>query len=83
MIMFSITISPNNMKCIEIENPSEKERNIIRSAILENRMDHPAYIAKRKSMPFLQADYYDYILIEFWGKDPQPFLDYINKQMSE
>jgi len=77
--VFTLTKSRNNMLCIEIENPTNKVRDFIRNAVMENRIEHPAYIASRNSTPFLQADYPDYLLVEFWGRNPQPFMDYLNK----
>lgn len=76
--MFEITTSPNNMKCVEIEYPTENERNFIRNAVLENRIEHPAYVAARSGIPFLQSDHEDYLLVEFWGRRPEPFVYYLN-----
>ena len=79
--MLEISISPNRMKCIEIEHPSTPVRDKIRAAVMENRVNHPAYIAARPGMPFLQADYEDYLLVEFWGKDPKPFMIYLEAEL--
>lgn len=75
---FTLGTSCHGMPCIEITNPTEKIRNFLRNAVLENRVNESAYIAKRYSTPFLQSDHDDYILIEFWGKDPTPFMDWLN-----
>ena len=76
--MFTLEVSSQNMPCIRLTNPTEEDRIKIRDAVMENRMDHPAYTAKSTAVPFLQADYPEYLLVEFWGRDPQPFMNYLN-----
>ena len=50
---------------------------------MENRIDHPAYAAKLPGTPFLQANYPEYLLVEFWGRDPLPFINYLREQLKK
>lgn len=77
--MIEETISHNGLRCIEIENPTEEVRNFLRESVLENRIAEPVYIARSLAGAFLQADYDTYILIEFWGTRPEPFIDWLNE----
>ncbi|MDO8504884.1 MAG: hypothetical protein Q7S36_03470 [Candidatus Liptonbacteria bacterium] len=70
------------MPCIEIQNPKPEVREIIRKAVLDNFMDSPAYKVSKKAGAFLQGETDDWILVEFWQEDYQPFVDYLNKLLS-
>jgi len=77
-----ISTSVHNMPCVQVENPSPRLRRIILRAITANGWDDPAYHLHRKAGAFFQADEEDYLLVEFWKPDYQPFVDYLNKQIS-
>lgn len=70
------------MPCIQIENPSQPWRSIIRQAITVNDMNDPAYGLRSEAGAFLQSDSDDYLLVEFWKPDYQPFVDYLNERIS-
>jgi hypothetical protein len=76
--LLTVTTSGHGMPCIEVVNPSPELREIIRRAITANRIDDPAYQLHTKAGAFLQGDAEDWILVEFWQKDYQPFVDYLN-----
>lgn len=78
-----VTTSVHDQKCIQIENPSSIESKIIRGCVLENRMDTEEYKNRTKAGSFLQCDYPDYILVEFWSNNYQPFVDMINRKFRE
>lgn len=78
-----LKMSHNKMLCLEVENPTEEFRKLLKEAIMENRIDHPAYAAKLPGTPFLQANYPEYLLVEFWGRDPLPFINYLREQLKK
>ena len=81
--LLTVSTSVHNMPCIEIQNPSLELREIIHRAIRANNFDDPAYQLKGKAGAFLQGDEEDWILVEFWQKDYQPFVDYLNAQIKD
>ena len=65
---------------IEVPNPTEEERKKIYSIL--NRAPYfndPLYEINHNAGAFLQSDGPDYMLIEFWGEDYQPFVDWLNE----
>jgi len=81
--MFSVTKSVRDMDCIQVENPTSVERQILLYAVMNNWVDSEAYKAKTAASAFLKYDYKDFVLVEFWGFDYQPFVDYVNAQLNE
>jgi len=81
--MLEVTTSVHNMPCIEIRNPTSVVRDIVRGAILCNLMDDKRYILHKKAGAFLQGDEEDWMLVEFWTKDYQPFVDYLNELLEK
>lgn len=82
---FQITTSGHGMPSIQIENPTEAERNFLRRAVLTQMMDDVFYINKQGAQPFLQSDSENFILIEFWGKkeNAQLYVDWLNNSQCE
>jgi alpha-glucosidase (family GH31 glycosyl hydrolase) len=79
--MLTAELSPNlDQMCVNIYNPTKEQRSIIKSIMLENRIDAVAYKLSRAAGAFLQCDHENYMLIEFWGKNYQEFIDYLNKE---
>ena len=80
---FKITKSCHNQDCIEINNPTDFEKQLICSTIFNNWMDTEEYKVKTLAGAFLQCNHKEYILVEFWGRDPNPFVDFLNKKYEE
>ena len=78
--MFKITTSVHDMKCIQIKNPSNGVRTFLRSIVTCNWIHDDDYKVSKKAGAFLQCDYPDYILIEFWNDGAEYFVDYINEK---
>lgn len=69
---------------VEIQHFHPKVREIIRTAMLDNRLNSLAYQLKQRARAFLQGESDDWLLIEFWNTDPSahmPFVDYLNEQI--
>lgn len=83
--MLKIIKSTNSMNAIEIRNPTEYQRNIIREIICNQWISSEEYKLRTTCGAFLQCDSEDYILIEFWSKFEgiQPFIDFINKKFKK
>jgi hypothetical protein len=79
--MFEISKSSHDMLCIQIEVPAKKVSDFLRSIVMNNIIASDDYYYSRESGAFLQCDYEEYILIEFWRKDAaHAFIDYANKK---
>ena len=78
-----VTISSNGLPCIEVRNPTPELRRIIKGAIRTNHMDDPSYKLRQDAGAFLQGDSEDWILVEFWQKDYQLFVDYLNSLIED
>lgn len=76
-------MSVHNQWCIEVINPSREVRKIIRETVLNNYINSEDYKQKTPGGPFLQCDHEDYILVEFWGDDFEPFVKYLNKKLEK
>lgn len=83
MTILKITQSSHKQDCLEFHNPSPDLRDVVVAAVMNNRMDSDAYKAKEQSCPFLQCDCSDYLLVEFWGRKPQEFVDYLQILVDE
>ena len=77
--MLEVIISGHGMPCVEIRNPTVEVRDVVRSAVLCNRADDVRYQLAHRAGAFLQGDDEDWILVEFWGGDYQPFVDHLNQ----
>ena len=78
-----ITTSSNGLPCIEIRDPSPDLKRIIKNALKANHIDDPSYRLRQEAGAFLQGDSEDWILVEFWQKDYQPFVDYLNNLIKD
>ena len=64
---------------IEVINPTQEERQKIYSILNRAaRFGDPVYEISHDAGAFLQSDGPDYMLIEFWGENYQPFVDWLN-----
>ena len=63
---------------IVVADPTEEERKKIYRIMNARNFDDPLYHISRNSGAFLQSDGPDYMLIEFWADDYQPFVDWLN-----
>lgn len=70
----------HDQKCIQIKNPTKEERDMICEIVLDSCIDSDGYKARVKAGAFLQCDYEDYILVEFWRNDYQEFVNMINNR---
>lgn len=52
----------------------------MKSIVCDQYMDHEEYKVRSAAGAFLQCNCKDYLLVEFWGRDIQPFVDFVNKQ---
>lgn len=78
--MLTATKAPEGINsCISIENPSQLVRRVIRTAVCCNRYGDVRYELAQKAHAFLQCDYPDYVLVEFWSDSYQPFVDLLNE----
>jgi hypothetical protein len=77
--MLQATMSANGMNCIEIKDPTPRVREIIKQAIACNLRGDPRYELGFKAGAFLQSDYEEWVLVEFWRPEYQPFIDPIKQ----
>jgi hypothetical protein len=79
--MYLVTQSCHNMPCIELQKCGIEEMRKLKAAVMTQFMNDPFYKTSRKAGAFLQG--YDessgWILIEFWQKDYQDFINLLNK----
>ena len=78
--MFKVTQSSHGMKCIQMEHPTEAQRKKIRSIVLNNWTADIECKLSQNAGAFIQCDNPEYILVEFWGKDYIPFVNFVNEQ---
>jgi len=71
------------MMCVNIYNPTKEEREKIHDIMRENRIGTKAYELSRNAGAFLQCDGDSYMLIEFWNKNYQPFVAYLNEELNK
>lgn len=86
MFQFKAEPSPhysesNGQMCIQLKNPKNYISGLVRSVVMTNFTDSPEYKLKSDAGAFLQADYETYLLVEFWKKDYQPFIDFVNEKL--
>ena len=80
---FVVTTGPHGMPSLQLYNPSAHEREFVRAAVMCCWIDSPAYRSREGSGAFLQSDHNDYVLVEFWQNDYEPFIDYLNDNFDE
>jgi hypothetical protein len=82
MFQFKAEPGPHDgQMCIQIRNPPEEIREIVKIIVGCSWIDSKEYKVSRKAGAFLQCDYKDYILVEFWKKDYQDFINFVNTQL--
>lgn len=81
--MLRVSRSHNRMNCIEVRDPEPRVRAIIKAAVACNWRGDERYELGSNAGAFLQSDHEDYLLIEFWGRDFQPFVDLLNRLIEE
>ena len=81
--ILEVSESPSGMPCVQLNNPDPRVREIIHRAIAENRNGKPAYELGFKAGAFLQNNEDSYVLVEFWLKNYQPFVDYLNELIAK
>ncbi len=82
-MILQVTTSSHGSRCLEFHNPSDELRSLIRETLLDNYMESEAYQVRQPSQPFLQCNCDDYILVEFWGRDPNPYVEYLQRRIDE
>jgi hypothetical protein len=65
--MYQITKSTHGQPGISIKDPTNKERASARCLVRASYLDDPDYHLRTRVGAFLQCDYPDWILIEFWN----------------
>ena len=73
-------VSPHDQWCIQIRNPTKDQRDKIRSIVMNSWIDDEEYKLSQQAGAFLQCDYENYLLVEFWTENFEPFIDFINQQ---
>lgn len=78
-MILELSISPHDQYCIQVENPSKDLRDLLRSIVMNNRIDSDDYKITKAAGAFLQCDYEEYVLIEFWRiEGAEAFVEYCN-----
>lgn len=80
---FVVTTSIHGMKAIEVRDPSLTEWEFLRSAVTINYTGTEQYELRNNAGAFLQCDDEDYVLIEFWKDDYEPFVQWLNDNYCE
>jgi hypothetical protein len=80
-----LTKSPDDVPCIEMIRAPSRQREIVRSIVMNQWTDSEDYKMKQGAIPFIQCDTDEYVLVEFFGHEPaiQEFVDYLNKKLQE
>jgi hypothetical protein len=78
-IAFQVSTSGNGMNALELRDPDPAVRAFVRKSVTANLMTDLDYQLRVKAGAFLQCDTQQYVLVEFWQQDYQPFLDYLNE----
>lgn len=66
------------MNALELRDP-DPVRAFVRKSVTANLMTDLDYQLRVQAGAFLQCDSQQYVLVEFWQQDYQPFLDYLNE----
>lgn len=75
---FKVVIGPHDMSSLELRNPTREEREFLKYALNCNLIGEERYELSQQSGAFLQCDYKDYVLVEFWKADYEPFVTWLN-----
>jgi hypothetical protein len=81
---FQVTISCHNMPCIELTDAPIEVMRELKAIVSCQYMNTPEYEVSKKAGAFLQGyeESYRWILIEFWLKNYQEFVDFINENVT-
>ena len=78
-----ITKSGHGQNCLAFTNPTPELRELIKKIIMNPYLDSEDYKNRQPSHPFLQCDSVSYVLLEFWGPEPEVFTAYLQKRIDE
>jgi len=78
-----ITESHHKQACLMFHYPTPELRELIRGTIMNPHMDSEDYKNRQPSHPFLQCDSPSYILLEFWGPEPDVYTAYLQRRIDE
>lgn len=78
------SIGHGNMNCIEMVDPDPRVYELVRRAIACPFIDDIRYELRNNAGAYLQSgNAEDWILVEFWNPDFQPFIDYLNAEIEK
>lgn len=86
MSIFIVSTTCHGMQGIELIGGDPNHHKFLRWAVLMNRMDHPAYkLNNGFAKSFLQGQSNNpwWTLVEFWGKNYEPFVDWLNENVAK
>lgn len=78
-VAFRVSTSGHGMNALELRDPDPAVRAFVRKSVTANLMTDLDYQLRVQAGAFLQCDTGQYVLVEFWQQDYQPFLDYLNE----
>jgi hypothetical protein len=85
--VFQVTTTVHDMAGIELCGGESRHHELLRMATTMNYMAHPAYRLSTAAGAFLQGQSDDaghqWTLVEFWHKDYEPFVAWLNEQASK
>jgi hypothetical protein len=82
MRTFEVVISVHGMPALELIGP-DKPHQWLRRSVVVNHMDSPFYKEKQGASPFLQGQDKDWTLVEFWGRDYERYVDFLNNEFEK
>lgn len=79
---FEITTSSHRMPCIQLYQAPIEKVQWLRRAVMDNWVDSKFYQEKYGAQPFVQGygEKDGWILIEFWGREFEKYVDFLNKE---
>lgn len=78
---FTVVKGPHGMPSLSLRDPDPEVRTFVRKAVTSQWMDDVRYELRTQAGAFLQCDYENYVLVEFWQPDYQPFVDWLNENI--
>jgi hypothetical protein len=87
-VVYKLTKSCHNMDAVELIDGDPIHHAYIRRCVTAQYTSDEAYQRKHLSAPFLQGQddptrysNSQWTLVEFWGQEPQAFVDWLNEQI--
>jgi len=80
---FEVTTSIHGQPCIEVRNPTKEQRDFLCNAVMDNFTASECYKLHCEAGAFLQCNYSDYVLIEFWLPNYHRFVEWLNKNFKQ